>query len=231
MKAEHRKELQTNTLAANMGRLVQRIKTKPQRRTILWVILGLVVVIVLLSWWVIHNNRKHRDAVHWMEALNPDLKTLQGDLMQMPKSKPALSARFQLAWVLLWEEGIRKLPESFQSLESIRKAQQMYADLAEDCKGVPDLAAEAHYNVAVAQDSLAVIGGEKGLKEAETLYKEVVDNYPDTARAKDARERLKVLQNEHSRQQILELYRTLGFMAQIGRFGGGKMPPGHPSVP
>ena len=44
MKAEHRKELETNVLADRMGRVVQKIRTRPQRRVVLYVVGGVVAV-------------------------------------------------------------------------------------------------------------------------------------------------------------------------------------------
>jgi tetratricopeptide (TPR) repeat protein len=231
MKAEHRKELQTNTLAASMSRLAQRIKTRPQRRTVLWVLLVLVIVVGLGGWWMIHRNRQRRLAVQWYETLNLDPRVLQ-DLISV-KGKPALSARFQYAWLYLWEGGIKELPNSPEALKNIRNAQERYAQLADECKDAPDLAAEAYYNMAVAQEALAVAkfgGSEKALQEAAKLYKEVVDNYPETARARDARERLNLLESEEGRRRVAELYLFMGIRT-LGRFPGGKLPPGFSSGP
>jgi len=39
MKAEQRKELETNALADRMGHLVQRVKTQQRRTTLYWVLM------------------------------------------------------------------------------------------------------------------------------------------------------------------------------------------------
>jgi len=49
MKAEHRKELETNALAERMGRVVQGMKQAPQKRTMLWMVLVAVAVVVVVA--------------------------------------------------------------------------------------------------------------------------------------------------------------------------------------
>ena len=47
MKAEHRKELETNVLANRMGRLLETAKQKPQRGTVMWILFGVAVLVVV----------------------------------------------------------------------------------------------------------------------------------------------------------------------------------------
>ena len=47
MKAEHRKELQTNALADHLGRFIQNLKSKPSAATV-YVAGGVVLVVVII---------------------------------------------------------------------------------------------------------------------------------------------------------------------------------------
>src|SRR5262245_27799992 len=51
MKAEHRKELETNALAEGMGRMIRGMRERPQRRgVVIWA--GVIVVLLGLGiWW------------------------------------------------------------------------------------------------------------------------------------------------------------------------------------
>src|SRR5439155_760154 len=66
MKAEHRKELQTNALADRMGRFVQRIKTRPKRGPVLWIAAGAIVLVLLgIVMWM-RGQRQRENSVLWL---------------------------------------------------------------------------------------------------------------------------------------------------------------------
>jgi hypothetical protein len=231
MKAEHRKELQTNTLAANMGRLVQRIKTKPQRRTVLWVALAVAVVAGLIGWYVLHGNRQRQTAELWYMAGNLDERNLKTLLSNWPNTKPGLAARYQYAWLILWNDGIKQLGTSPKAVDSVKAAQSEYKRLLEEAKEDKSLAAEAAYNIALAQESLAV-SNPKNLDDAIPLYKRVVDDYGGTAWAKSAQKRLDALKGAESRAEVERIYRLIGPQGFLPfdiqehiRKMGGKLPP------
>jgi hypothetical protein len=225
MKAEHRKELQTNTLAANMTRLVQRIKAKPKPRTVLWIVLGGIVLAVVAGWWIIRNNRNRLNSELWMKVDLPFLQVgtrenravyaIEQLFQAYPKTKQGRAAIFQYLNLLLWDDGIKRLViknEPFPgyslnptALKLIKTAKENYEVMAEQVKDDPVLASEARYNAAVAQESLAV-ENLKNLEEAIPLYEKVANEFPDTARGKDAKDRLKLLNDEHSRFEIQRFY-------------------------
>ena len=68
MKAEHRRELQTNALADRMGRVVQRIKAPPDRRSLLWIIAAVAVVIGTLIVILYYNNKRATNSHLWTEV-------------------------------------------------------------------------------------------------------------------------------------------------------------------
>jgi hypothetical protein len=264
MKAEHRKELQTNTLAASMTRFVQRIKTKPKRRTVLWVVLVGIVLTGVIGWWVIRNNRIRRNSELWLRVDLPYLyegKDAEGHsvyaleqlLRAYPNTKQGQAALFQYLDMILWEHGIKRLVKEIDNpflepadkdkktktkryglnlgaVKLINDLKKRYERLADELKDDPVLGAEARYNVAVAQESLA-IDDVKNLEEAIPLYERVVRDYGETARGKDAKERLKLLQDPHTQLDARTFYLSIRlhappdfrdlFEQQLGKGRGG----------
>jgi hypothetical protein len=225
MKAEHRKELQTNTLAASMTRLVQRVKTRPQRRTVLWVVGSAVIILLVVGYLWLMGNRHALDSQLWLIVDLPTPEGMKELNTVYPSSRQGLAARFQLAYIELWEVGIKQIPTNPKATDFIKQAMAHYTDLAEEAKDDPILLAEARYQMAVGQESLALVDP-RGLDDAVRLYKKV-DSEPckDTARAVDARERLKVLENARSRQEVDMRYMLLR------AFLGNQLPRSHPPLP
>src|SRR5271169_6126811 len=109
MKAEHRRELHTNALADHMGRMVQRMKTKPNRRAFLWIALGVLVLAGLIGYNFYRANQittmsRLWDDVNESRFFFPtrDNKLARGDLLtEYKETKPGLVARYQIAWTIL----------------------------------------------------------------------------------------------------------------------------------
>src|ERR1700736_2702219 len=110
MKAEHRKELQTNILADRMGRLVQGMKLGPRPTSlVLWVLAGLALATVLFYWFYSNSVSSSRSHL-WVEVaedINRNDPSTLTDLDRIatdhPGTMPALVARLQRARLL--EEG------------------------------------------------------------------------------------------------------------------------------
>ncbi|MCI0465186.1 MAG: hypothetical protein L0Z62_50330 [Gemmataceae bacterium] len=226
MKAEHRKELQTNALADRMGRFIQRMKTRPSRGSVLTVFLILLVVAAIIFFFWVRGRSGTRDAKRWVEFdrlrdSEEKWRELGSDYSQLPVGR---ASRFQLAWAYLWDGGIRDLMRSpFQASKNIQQAREWYAKLAEECKDDPVWGAEALYNQAVAEEALAAVSvdrlvptepfapsPEKHLDAALELYKEVATTYKDSAHGKDAQKRADELADkEGARLRISDFYQGL----------------------
>src|SRR5205823_2510174 len=106
MKAEHRKELQTNLLADRVGRALQGARGVPGRRMVLFVLLGIVVFGGGILIWVIWTNSLRAQQDRWVQFDEAtDMTTLMDlgkEYAQTPQGK---SARAQIAWIHLWEYG------------------------------------------------------------------------------------------------------------------------------
>src|SRR5687767_13346212 len=175
MKAEHRKELETNTLADRMGVVVQRVKSGQRRTFVIYAIIGLAVAIVL--WYVyitIQENRQQASQL-WMmldDGGNENLRVLITKHTDTPAGKAAC---LQRAWYDYWEGGLKRLGAdpagAMQSLDSASRLYKLVADNSAD-----DLLFEpqALLGFALVEESKTVQDA-AALDKAESAYKNVFD--------------------------------------------------------
>lgn len=170
MKAEHRKELETNVLADRMGRLVERIKTRPRRLSVLYVILAVLVVLGLFVWYRLSVGSQEEEAKRWLAleqgessllfklgGFNENRKTGGIGIVDEELTNPGKAARFHVAHFFVWEQGIQRLGgEPARALESLRFAQTIYNQLKKECENDPFWLPEALYNLAVIEETLAI---------------------------------------------------------------------------
>ncbi|MCC6420155.1 MAG: hypothetical protein IT429_18120 [Gemmataceae bacterium] len=228
MKAEHRKELQTNALADRMGKALQRMKSRPNRSSILTVILVLLAVGAIAFFLFARSRARSKEAERWVEfdlGTRPEFgggQVLTGLAKDFPDVTAGQAARFQLAWNQLWMEGIKDvMRHPSRAMAHIESAQKQYRELHDELKDNPILASEALYHVAVAEETLAAGGFgpqqlrpdlsaiEKRLEAALKLYKEVETTYPKSAHAQEARKRIEALGNPEKRRDVNEFYTHL----------------------
>jgi hypothetical protein len=219
MKAEHRKELQTNALADRMGRVIQRMKTRPSKNSVLTVVLVVILVLAVVLFFFTRQSRRTNESRLWTQFAGGHLERLL-ELSQPPYSltNQGKGARFEVAWFQLWELGIKAIPaQASVALQRVKKAQQEYRELAEECKDDPVLGPEALYNIAVAEEAHAIKDQEKHLKAALAAYREVVERYPNSAHAKSAKQRADELSTPESYRRIREFYEELSRQPMILR--------------
>ncbi len=234
MKAEHRKELQTNLLADRMGRMVQRARTRPSRRTVLWLMLAIVAVIIFVGFRIYQNNQRATVSTNWM-LLGEEYITsanAKGMITQNPwvveyrDTNPGLAARYQFAWVRLWDQGLKHLIGNPQrALVNLKESEKEFLNLSEDCKDDPILAPEAAYALAVIEESKTV-EDRANLDKAILRYKSLASRFKDSAAGKAAAQRADYL--EKNRGPVEEFYM---FMHQQVPVGPGMLPMEPPPVP
>src|SRR5439155_24748358 len=105
MKAEHRKELQTNVLADRLGKLVQGFregfKGRPTNTSLLiWG--GIALALVLIVGWKIYSSvtTKNRSA-EWLQLDEASGPTELRKIAEKDNGAPGRIARFQLARVYM----------------------------------------------------------------------------------------------------------------------------------
>jgi hypothetical protein len=194
MKAEHRKELETNILADRMGRVLRTSKETSPVSLWYWVLgIGLLLVAALLinRWFIFSGERTAKEWVMFESGDQQDLFRLA----QANKSQNVgKAARFQIAFEKLWIVGITKLAANTAEAKSnILDAREDYEALAKECQYDPVFLPEALYGLAVIEETGAIDDPDK-LKTAVTAYKRVVKEAKDSAFAKLAQERIDALE-------------------------------------
>ena len=149
MKAEHRRELNTNALADRMGRLVQGMKQPTEAGSlVLWVI-GVVALLSIGGWYVFSGPASWSGYwIRFEEA--PNSQQLSEIASESQGTMPARAARFQKARVEL-REGLRSICSADQrpkAIEDVEQARQGFVELAAECKDSPLLQQEALFGAA-----------------------------------------------------------------------------------
>jgi hypothetical protein len=234
MKAEHRKELQTNVLADRMGRFVQGFKERPKKRVFLFVLLGLVIVVGLLIFMRIRRTEALERSKQWSwleDGYQPEIRQL---IKEFPETNAGKGARFQLAWIWLWDDGLKMLayyPVQVLKLSgevdkepgNLEIAESVFLRLRKDCENDSIWEPEALYGLAVIEETKAIRRKDrnKHLTEAQRMYKKLADKYGNSSRGKLAKQRAEAL--EKQAQQIAEFYEDLNNRLDIEKaFGDAK---------
>ena len=242
MKAEHRKELQTNVLADRVGRVIKGVKRGPSKSSVLTVIL---VLLVVAAAWVLYwrlGERKKREAENWVNferAIN--VANFSPELLNQVKSLQAQSiqgrvAEIDLAWGMLQDDGINKLLVDQQAIKNVQNAKSAFEQILPQVKDDPVLGPEARYAIAVAEETLTLTAPnpQAKLDSAKKLYQAVYEaeesGKPKSAHAMQAEKRAKQLSNPEERKQIEGFYMALTrrweeqFFRNFNHFGQGMNP-------
>jgi len=190
MKAEHRKELMTNTLANRLGETIQGLKEGPSRGTLLLLTAIALIVIVVLVWRYLASSKEEADSARWLkwdrlaspEQLDKFANENQGEL-------PGRLARLEEARRNL-HNGLRNLGDvgtRNQAREDIKKAAETFDKLAEELTDKPLLHQQVLMGAAKAHESL----GE--YEQARKQYEELTRKYGSTKLGEAAAEDLKRL--------------------------------------
>ena len=210
MKAEHRKELQTNILADRMGRMVQSLKERPKKRIFLYVILAAVIVVGLFIFSRIRAASALEESDHWSwleDGFQPEMDKLR---KEYPETNAGKAARFQYAWLAVWDVGEKILgAEPVEALGNLEVAESLFLKLRKDCEGDPIWEPEALYGLAVIEETKAIRlkDREKHLSDALKMYKNLADKHKASARGKQAAKWAEAL--EKRGQEIHNFYDEL----------------------
>jgi hypothetical protein len=211
MKAEHRKELETNTLAEGVGQLVRRMKGRPKRNMFGWVAAGVAFLVVLfLVYRGIHMSRED-NAERWAALDLGSPRALDGLIVNSPDTYPGKSALLEKSWITFWEEGIKGLAHTGQgakALKQLEAAARTYEEAAKACKDDPTMEPEALYALAIIEETRAVLD-RKHLDSAKTKYEELDQKYGTSAFGGLARERLKLFTDDNKRKALAQFYLDL----------------------
>jgi tetratricopeptide (TPR) repeat protein len=232
MKAEHRKELQTNALADRIGRFFKGLRSTASSNGIAILVVVLVVVILFGVYRYFSWSASRARSEVWVKLDRATTEELAGKTDQSmeqlekvvknnPGSKAALMARFQIAQINLMNRGINLLPQpgrSAEALKNLDRAEEEYEKLVKECKDDATWEPKALLALAKIAKTRAV-KDVKNLDRALELYKKLGDKYGDTAAGQEAAAEIKALQNAESRAALEKFYTSLGRDFGVGHAG------------
>jgi hypothetical protein len=216
MKAEQRKELETNALADRMGHLVQRVKTQQRRTTLYWFLMvaGLLIALFLVFRW--YQTSRTDNSRRWVgleigarTMYFPETPGLDALTKDYPETSQGKAARFQVAWFFYWELGIKRLGiESGDALKKLETAGALYTKLAEECADDPVWEPEALYALAVIEETRSVqeIKVAEHLEVAKKRYEDLLKKHKESARGKLADQWLKDYEDPDKRLALESFY-------------------------
>jgi hypothetical protein len=232
MKAEHRKELETNALADRMGRMLENVKAKPQRGTVLFILAAAVIVVVTFMAVRWYRYTKVEESETWFlsyiyfgESQNAHfqrnrqgLKELADKISESHGEKTqGRFIRFQENWSLAWDRGILMVAlDPRGARANLQRALTEYKALEEECADDPVLVPEAIYGQAVIEETLG-LEDRKHLENAIELYEEVQKTHPKSAYGHLAEKRLAVLNDPEKRREVNEVYQDLQTLIRFDR--------------
>jgi tetratricopeptide (TPR) repeat protein len=192
MKAEHRKELVTNTLANRLGEAVQTMKEGPSRGTVVVLVAVGLILILILIWRYLASSAEESDSARWLRwdsLTTPEqLKAFVED-KEVEGQPQGRLARVEEARRSLYE-GLRQLGNLGtrpKAMEEIGRAAGLYDKLADECADKPLLHQQVLLGAAKAHESL----GEA--EQARKYYQQLKDKYGDTVFGRDAAEQIQRL--------------------------------------
>jgi tetratricopeptide (TPR) repeat protein len=210
MKAEHRKELMTNSLATKLGQAVQNMKEGPSRGTILFLVVAGLALALVLAWRYFSTSSKESDSARWLKwdgLYSPEqLKNFADDKDVQGHVQGHLARMEEARRNLL--DGLRDLGSAGtirkQALENIKKAADLYDKLVEDLSDKPLLHQQALMGAAKAHESL----GE--YDQARKFYQQLSQKYPTTLFGKEAGEQIERLDEAEKNGDLEALRKEFG---------------------
>ncbi len=210
-----------NTLATGLSTGWERFT---QGKLISYPMMALVLVVVAgvgVTWWIVHERRKAESA-KWVELDGlSSASALDEFAKKYPNTPQAKLAELEIARTQLGTEGIDRLtvPDATvrkAATESVEKARDAFAKLADDFKDDPVLKVECMWACAKAEAVLVGMPKEGQLvefrgspaKAIEWLDK-VAEAAPDTDWGKDAKKFADTLRNLNTQQQVVALHASV----------------------
>jgi tetratricopeptide (TPR) repeat protein len=205
MKAEHRKELQTNTLAQTLEHTVQRLKEGPSKNTVFLMVVVVLCVALFFVWYWFSENARENDSARWVQwdsLIAPDqLETFLKD-KDVEGTAQARLTRFLEARRRLYE-GVKDLGfQPTRAIDDLHKAADLYQKLADESSDRPLLEQEALLGAGRACESFG------DFDRARTFYSKLADKFPDSARGQTAKKRLELLNDEAHAADLKDLVNT-----------------------
>jgi hypothetical protein len=199
-------------LADKMGHVMQRVKTGQRRTFLIYFIVAIALIGGAFAWNRYSASERTEASERWVRLYDGSkenvLRLAQGPDKDTQAGK---AARFQLAWFIYWDAGVKVMGVSKkEGTDALKSAASLYNSLVEDCKDDPIFEPQAMLGRAVVTESRA-IEDRKYLKQAKEWYKELVDKeaYKETAEVKFAKKRLDILEDANKSRDLENTYKDL----------------------
>jgi hypothetical protein len=218
MKAEHRKELQTNVLADRVGHMIEGLRTGPKTSTIVTCGLVLLALVGAGAWrWISSSNDNTRSTMWFKFDGTNDIDSLQSIASESRGSMPARIARFQEARLLL-RQGLEALcSDTKEANKKLKQASEQFEQLARDFRGDKLLTQEALMGAASAEES------QGNLDKAQSLYQQLADQFGDSFLGQSAAKHVAELKDRRAVAQT--------FYDELRQRTNPPEPPGEPKKP
>ncbi|HEY7156628.1 MAG TPA: hypothetical protein VH575_21850 [Gemmataceae bacterium] len=193
MKAEHRKELVTNTLANRLGEAIQGMKEGPSRSTVLFLVAIGLILLLILVWRYFSSSAEESASARWLQWDNlasPEQLKKFAENKEAQEHTPGRLARLAEARRALYD-GLRNLGDTVgraEALKNIRSAADLYGKLANELADKPLLHQQVLMGAAKAYESLGEID------QARNFYQQLAEKYAKTNLGEEASEQLKRLE-------------------------------------
>jgi tetratricopeptide (TPR) repeat protein len=189
MKAEHRKELETNKLADKIGGVINSFKEGPSRNATIYGSLVLVAIMLVIIYFWVAANAKAADSARWLKLDSLDsVKSADDFIKENPDTEQARLARLQVARLdlLTGTTNLDSITKS-DAIKGLRRAAESYEKLANESASTPLLVQESLLNAAQARETL----GE--YDRAKQLYERLSRDFPQSLKGKAAADAVKKL--------------------------------------
>jgi hypothetical protein len=202
MKAEHRKELQTNTLAQTLGQAFQGLKEGPSRSTVLILVVIGLGALLYFTWRYFATSAHENDSARWLQwdevAAPGQLKAFLGEKDVADTTQARLARYLEARRRLL--DGLQNLGfQRGRARDELTRAAEEYGKLAEETADRPLLHQEALLGAGRAREGLGDYG------RAKELYRQLADKYPESARGRSAQAQLKRLEDPANAKDLQDL--------------------------
>lgn len=193
MKAEERKELQTNSLARFVTRLKHNLKSGPSRRTtVVWGLI-LLALFLFIGWRFFSNQAEKRNSARWLKLDTASSPSDLQDLIEANKGTvQAHAARLLVARQDL-KDGLADLyNQRKEAEERLKRAATAYEDLIKQFKNTPILVQECLLGAGKAREGL----GE--MDRALAFYKRLQKDFKDSPLTKEAEGRAQGIEEKQA---------------------------------
>jgi hypothetical protein len=204
MKAEKRKELAKNDLAASIEKLVTGVTEGPSKNQVMYItvaVVGVVLVVTMIYTWIYFANQsKLADSDRWEQLhrindenawnASPDKLQAFADDKNNAGTPQSRLAEFELA--RYWMQSDRDLAAKDrrgEALSNVKKARDLYVKLIDKSGDAPALAQEALMGAAKGSETIG------DSDQAKTYYERLAKDYPQSVYGKDATKQLERINN------------------------------------